>query len=140
MKFTTGRLRRLRVFIDANTLISGLFFDGPESQVLSRGILGTIDVMTCRFVVNEVKEVIRRKFPEERIDIDGILSAITIVETEATGRAAKLIRDKKDILVLNTALKHKPDYFITGDKDFHTLEIKKQIRIVTTKEFLEKHQ
>ncbi len=126
------------VFIDANTLISGLFFTGPESRLLKLGVLETINLMTCDFVIEEVREVIRRKFPEAENTFDEIIPSLVVVRAEKNELAEKLIRDKKDIPVLAAVLKYKPDYFVTGDKDFHTHEIKKLVRVVTTSDVLEK--
>ena len=131
-------LRQAEVFIDANTLISGLFFEGPESVLLTVGVMGRVNLVTCSFVVEEVREVIRRKFPSAMSKFDDMMTVVTILKTEKDGRAKKLIRDRKDIPVLATALKHKPDYFVTGDDDFHTPEIKKLLNVVRTQEFLKK--
>jgi len=126
-----------RVFVDANTLISGLFFKGPESTMLRMGILGLINIVTCEFVIEEVREVIKRKFPEAENNFDNIIEIITILKTKKNENVKKLIRDKKDIPVLATALAYGPDYFITGDEDFHTDEIKKLLKVVRTQDFLE---
>ena len=137
MNSTVRSLHRPRVFIDANILISGLFFKGPESIVLRLGILGLIDIVTCEFVVEEVREVIRRKFPEAENKFDNLLEIITVLKTKKNGKARRLIRDKKDIPVLATAIEYRPDYFITGDEDFHTSEIKKLLNVVRTQDFLD---
>jgi len=96
--------------------------------VLRLGILGLIDIVTCEFVVEEVREVIRRKFPGAENKFDNLLEIITILKTK---------KNKKDIPVLATAPEYRPDYFITGDEDFHTSEIKKLINVVRTQDFLD---
>jgi putative PIN family toxin of toxin-antitoxin system len=129
-------LRQAEVFIDANTLISGLFFEGPESVLLTLGVMGRVKLVTCSFVLEEVREVVRRKFPSAISKFDDMMTVVTVLKTENDGHARKLIRDGKDVPVLATALKHKPDYFVTGDDDFHTPEIKKLLNVVRTQEFL----
>ena len=136
MNSTPRNLHQIRVFVDANILISGLFFKGPENTLLKMGILGSINIVTCEFVIEEAREVIKRKFPEVENNFDNIIEIITVLKTEKNGNARKLMRDKKDIPVLATALKHKPDYFVTGDEDFHTSEIKGLLNVVRTQDFL----
>ena len=48
------------------------------------------------------------------------------------------IRDKHDIPVIATAIAAKPDLFVTGDKDFFTSDVISVVRVVTTREALEK--
>ncbi len=126
------------VFIDANTLISGMFFKGNESVLLKLGIFGSIKLVTCDLVIEEVKEVVRRKFPETIQTVDDVLSFVTVVKTIADITAEKLIRDKNDAPILATVMRYKPDYFVTGDKDFQTKEISRHVRVITTKKFLDK--
>lgn len=135
----TSTQRKLSVFVDANILVSGLFYKGPENTLLRLGILGLIELVTCGHVIMEVEEVVKRKFPESSQDVKKILYALKITETETKGEARKLIRDKKDAPILASALRYKPDYLITGDKDFHTPEIKKKINTATTSQFLKEY-
>ncbi|ODS42414.1 MAG: hypothetical protein MSIBF_03565 [Candidatus Altiarchaeales archaeon IMC4] len=117
-------------------MISGLFFKGPERILLKIGVAGWINLVTCGFVIDEVREVIRRKFPDAESSFEEVMTAVTVLKTESDGVAKNLMRDKKDIPVLATSLRYKPDYFVTGDSDFHTPEIKKQLNVVRTQEFL----
>ena len=137
MNSMAANTRRPDVFIDANILISGLFFEGPESNLLKLGVLGLVNLVTCSFVIEEVQEVIRRKFPEAENNFREITSTLTVLKTEWGGEARRLIRDGKDVPVLATALKYQPDYFVTGDEDFYTPEIKKRLNIVRTRQFLQ---
>ncbi len=137
MNYTSGNTRKPRVFIDANTLVSGLFFEGAENKLLNMGLAGTIELITCDFVIEEVKEVTRRKFPEKTDTVTDVLELITIVDAGDISRAKEMIRDKKDAPVLAAAIKHQPDYFVTGDNDFHNTKIKEHVNVVKTREFLD---
>jgi len=44
--------------------------------------------------------------------------------------------NKKDVPILVSALKASPDFFITGDKDFNSEEIKKMLNVIKTRDFL----
>ncbi|MFH0861068.1 MAG: putative toxin-antitoxin system toxin component, PIN family [Candidatus Altiarchaeota archaeon] len=138
MRSTVRNSRQHKVFIDANTLLSGLFFEGPESTLLKIGILGQIRLVTCDFVVKEVRTIIRRKFSGAENHFDDIISIMTVLPTEKDELRRGLIRDRKDAPILATALKYKPDYFVTGDKEFHTPEIKKLLNVVKTRNLLDR--
>ncbi|MCX6010129.1 MAG: putative toxin-antitoxin system toxin component, PIN family [Chloroflexi bacterium] len=138
MNYSSANKPRHRVFLDANTLISGLFYEGPESTLLQLGLTGIVELITCTLVIDEIRIVIQRKFPECEPMFSDVTNALTIIKTEDGKEAEELIRDRKDAPILASALKAYPDYLVTGDKDFHTPEIKKRLNVVTTKELLAK--
>src|SRR3989338_10210271 len=55
----------MRVFVDANTLVSGLLFDGPEAKLLDKTFTGDFELVTSDGVLAEVIDVITRKFPSK---------------------------------------------------------------------------
>lgn len=55
----------MRVFIDANTLVSGIVFSGKEHLLLKSASAHGIVLVTSDDVLGEVGEVIRRKFPRQ---------------------------------------------------------------------------
>ena len=136
-----------KVFVDTNVLISGIFFKGNESKLLS---MSNIDLITSDVVVEELKEVVRRKlksFKTENLkialeEIDLALKDFTKIVKEEEyrrelKRTLKLISNKKDAKILAAALIVKADYLVTGDEDFFIPEVKKVINIKRTKEVLE---
>ena len=140
---------RKRVFLDANIIISGTFFVGNEARILS---LGDIDLMTSDLVVEEVKEVVARKFKSLRvesrriglveverafIDFDKIVDEAEY--SQKISEAEKIVHKKKDSKILAAVLALKPDYFITGDDDFFIPEVQQSVPVMRTKEFLEKY-
>ena len=144
-----GKDKELRkiVFLDANVIISGTFFEGNESKLIS---LEDIDLYTSDIVVKEAKEVAIKKFKslkteDKRIALmeieRSLIDFVSIVEEKdylkKVGEARKLIRKEKDSKILAAVLAVKPDYFVTGDKDFHTFKMKQVVPVRHTKEVLE---
>jgi len=137
---------RRKVFVDTNVLISGIFFKGNESKLLS---MSNIDLITSDTVVEELKEVVKRKLKSlktenlriafEKIDL-ALKDFTKIVKEEESQpelkRALKLISNEKDVKILAAALVIKTDHFVTGDEDFFIPEIKKVINVQRTKEVL----
>jgi len=52
-------------------------------------------------------------------------------------RCIDLIRDDHDAPILASAIKARPDVFVTGDKDFFKERVRVLIRVATTRETLE---
>ena len=138
---------RKKIFVDTNVVISGTFFEGNESKLLS---LEDIDLYTSDVVVKELKDVAMRKFASLKmedkrialIEIERSLIDFAVVMEEKDykrniGKAKKLISKGKDSKILAAVLTIKPDYFVTGDKDFQSTKIKKLVPVRYTKEVLE---
>ena len=53
-----------RIFLDANTLVSGIVFRGFEHELLKNGVPGDFELVTSEDVIEELVEVLERKFPK----------------------------------------------------------------------------
>lgn len=75
----------MRIFLDTNILISGIFFTGNESRLLD---IPNIDFSTSAVAVRELKEVVVRKFASLKVEskriafqeIERALGDIRIIE------------------------------------------------------------
>lgn len=138
---------RYKVFLDANILLSGIFFEGNESMILD---LVEIEFITSEDVVDELFKVIKKKLKylkERSLEIalaetKRALSDIVVVQKpkyiKKIQEADRLISHKKDVPILAAVLAIKPDYFLTGDSHFFTDKIKHAVTVMTAKEFLNK--
>lgn len=130
--------------VDSNVLFSGLLYPGRPSEVLK--LLGRrrLRLLIPADELDEIRTVFRRKVSYKEYLLDGFLKLVNariIPAKRYRGfipSAVELIKDKKDAPILACALAVKPDYFITGDKDFLTKEIRKRINTITSVEFLGK--
>ena len=136
----------LRVVIDTNVLISGLFGikGSPSSNILKAIRDQKIILVTSPSIIEELKDVINRtrivnltKMSEnEREDfIDEIVRRSEVTQ----GRQFSQIigRDFKDDKFLACGVEGKADYIITGDEDLLVLKEYEGIKIVKSKEFLD---
>ena len=136
---------RYRVFLDTNVLISGIFFEGNESKILE---LPEIDLITCDYVIDELKIIIKKKLKylgNRSLEIalsemERALSDIEVIgKTKYSAKikiAEKLITHTKDIPVLAAVLFVRPDYFLTGDAHFFNEKIKGIVNVKTTSDLL----
>ncbi len=136
---------RLKVFLDTNVLLSGIFFDGNEAKIIG---LVEIDLITCEDAVDELKAVVRRKlkYLKDRTleialsEVERALSDMAIIPRSKYRHklmeAQGLISHKKDAHILAAVLQTKPDYFLTGDAHFFAESVQGRVRVMTAKDFL----
>lgn len=114
----------MRVFIDTNVLISAaLFPGGVASRAYYKAVSDPCDPMVSDYVIDELRRVFSRKFPQRMQALDAFIaalsSAVTIVvtpEDEVDDEAT--IRDVNDRPILRAARRAGADVLVTGDKDF----------------------
>ncbi len=132
----------MRVFVDANILVSGLVFKGNESRVMELGDIGAVKLFTSTKVFEEVARVIRREeFGSGRTEVENMLSYLQrvalIVEKpndEAMRAISLLLDDKKDAHVWAGLVRSDADFLLTGDKEL----LKKVDRAIGSKDLLQK--
>jgi putative PIN family toxin of toxin-antitoxin system len=123
---------------DTNLLISaGLF---PSSQ-LSYTLMNIADAHTLVIstrIIDELQRVIALKFPQKKTVLDQFLYKLSYevayTPSEIDKSLYPAIRDEKDYPILASAIIADVDIFITGDKDFSTVNTERP-EILTIKYF-----
>jgi putative PIN family toxin of toxin-antitoxin system len=93
------------------------------------------------FILNELKEVVHRKFPTKERVVERLLIHMSydlVYTPEEMDKSLFKIRDPKDYPVLYTAIMEEVDILITGDKDFAAVEIEKP-DLMTPADFMAKY-
>lgn len=133
------------VFVDTNVLVSGVFFEGPEAELLDTRRLRLVTAEVCE---GELKEVAVRKSDAFGVSEDGAREMVggalvdidVVPEEEYEDRydeAVEIVGEGNDAEVLAAALAVEPDYFVTGDEDFHVDDVEERVNVVETREVLE---
>ncbi|MCK4701852.1 PIN domain-containing protein [Candidatus Bathyarchaeota archaeon] len=133
--------KNIKAFLDANTIISGLLFQGNEATLLELGRIQAIQLVTNRYVMSEVTAVLARKeFSLTHEEINGLTryihECLTVTDNpsnELVQENMGLLEDKKDIPVALGALGPGIDYLVTGDKELLDEE---SLPSITTKNLL----
>ncbi len=135
-----------RALIDTNILISGLFYKGNERELLKLILFDQLDGLLPEDVVDECIRIIMDKFEgikelQKVLELfSAILSKCRIIPREIyknkIASAKGIIKDTNDVPVLACALKILPEYFVTGDIDFHIIQNKVDFKIIKTKQSL----
>jgi putative PIN family toxin of toxin-antitoxin system len=133
--------KRFRVFIDTNILLSGIIYEGNGHKVLNLSLEGKTDLILAEYTIKEAQKVFSKEFPKYLHLLDKALKilkykSVKIPKKKTMDRYLHYTRDITDLPIIVSALNAKPDYFITGDKDFFTKELMRELRVVTCREFL----
>ena len=126
--------------LDTNVLISALLFPGIKMDAMMNSIFTQHQLVLSSYVVDELKSVVRRKFPKKESTIEKLLMTMSFeyVYTPSEIESGLFdIRDIKDYPVLYTAIIEDVDILITGDKDFADIDIEKP-EIMNPTEFMER--
>ncbi len=134
---------RMKFFIDANVLISGMVFRGNEYRLLLNIIPGkSIHLfVTSGHVIDEIIRVMVAKFPKHLNLAKEFFSCLEIKVVPTDNYIDEMekideIRDKNDKHVLASAYSAKCDIIVTGDKDLLSLKKYQKIQILTAKQAL----
>jgi putative PIN family toxin of toxin-antitoxin system len=113
----------MRILVDTNILISAILF--PHSKVAQALLYVTEhhELVICDRNIYELREVLKRKKPDKLPDAEVLLAELSYELIPAVYHAVKLIRDVKDLPILNAAIIAGVDVILTGDKDFLCLEL-----------------
>lgn len=131
----------MRVMLDTNVLISALLFPGSKINAMMNCIFTQHQLVLSSYVVDELKRVEKRKFPQKENAINKLLMLMSFeyvyTPNDIEGGLFD-IRDEKDYPVLYTAIIEDVDVLITGDKEFSDIDIERP-EIMTPTDFIEKY-
>ena len=132
----------MKVVLDTNVLISGIFFSGPPHQILNAWRDGKVQLAVSQEILSEywrVGEALAEEFPA--IDLRPILDLVTI---EAELYVAKdlpepLCSDPDDDKFLACAIASSSKIIISGDKHLLKVSGYQDIEILKPREFVTRH-
>ena len=132
----------MRIMVDTNVLISLFLFKGMKLEDLFIKVSQQHTLVLSSIIITELYDVVDRKFPGKTQYLDKFLERIpyelALSPEYNPDHSLFSIRDNQDDIVLFSAIAAKVDIFITGDKDFLDVKIKKP-KILTPAAFLEKY-
>jgi putative PIN family toxin of toxin-antitoxin system len=128
--------------VDSNVFISAIVLSSPFLTKLIDLIAENHTIVLSTYLVDELKRITKKKFPDKYIIMESKLKKIpyVLLYTPETINPDDYpyIRDKKDLPILVSALNEDVDIIITGDEDFAAVEIDYP-EILTPRQFIEKY-
>ena len=131
----------MRVMLDTNILVSAFVFRSKKIYAVIDYIVAHHELLLPSYVVDELRDVVRRKFSKMTDELDMFLTALsfTLVYTPTQLPAGLFeIRDVSDAPILYTAIIEGIDILITGDKDFDDVNVEMP-EIMTVADFDKKY-
>jgi uncharacterized protein len=133
-------MKRLRVVLDTNVIISALLFTGKASRLVDKWKSGSIVLLATKEIVREYLRVLTYpKFELTETEIETVLNReiLPYIETiKIKGVFAATSRDPDDDKFLACAVAAKADFVVSGDDDLLTLKRVGQCPIIALDEFL----
>ena len=131
----------MRVMLDTNILVSMIIFPGKMFLDMMENIIKHHKLVLSSYVLEELSDVVVRKFPKREKAFKKFLAAIPyekFITPQDMDLSLFEIRDAMDYPVLYSAIVAKTDVLITGDKDILTVENIDRPEILTAREFVAK--
>lgn len=132
----------MRVILDTNVFISGIFFSGPPSQILKAWGNQNFQIVLSKQILDEYQRVAKAlssKFPT--VDILPIIELITIhgqcVDTQ--GFDISVCEDPDDNKFIECAIAGKCNIIISGDKHLLKLAGYQGIMVLNPRDFAEQY-
>ena len=131
----------MRIVIDTNVLVSGVFFGEFPRKILSAVVSRKITACATAEIINEYEEIVQEMIDRKQGHIDSaILSPlIQVLEVIEPITHVEICRDPDDDKFLGCAKDSHALYIVSGDKDLLVIEEYENIQIMTAKDFYEKY-
>jgi putative PIN family toxin of toxin-antitoxin system len=129
----------MRIVVDTNIIISGIFFGGKPRDLLQICFSGKHKMVCTEEIFNEYTETIDRLTIKSGKNIGKEIEPLLIENLEFIENIYSELysRDPDDDKFINCARSGKVSYIISGDKDLLVLKEINKIKIVEVAEFLE---
>lgn len=130
----------MRVVVDTNVLISGVFFGGMPSRILEAWRDGSFEIVVSPEILEEYRRVgekLAAQFTGVSLEPFLALLVMTAEVIEAPALPEQVSRDPEDDKFIACAVAGGCELVISGDKDLLEVSGFRGLKIVTPREFLE---
>ncbi len=126
----------MKIVLDSNVIIAAFAARGL-CTALFESCIGNHDIILSEEILSEIANNLKRKISLPDDVIHQILLLLKSHTTLVTPQKVdvKACRDKKDLMVLGSAIAGKVQYVITGDKDLLSVGTFKGVKIVDPRTF-----
>jgi putative PIN family toxin of toxin-antitoxin system len=131
----------MKIVIDTNVLVSGVFFGGLPRKILSAIVGKKITACATTEIINEYEEIVQEMIERKQGHINKTILVPLIQSMEIIEPVTRIeiCRDPDDDKFIECAKDSRALYIVSGDKDLLVLEEYENIQIVTAKDFCEKY-
>ena len=134
----------MKVVLDTNVWLSGIFWDGEASKIIEKAEEHNLQMLISEDILSEIVSVLNKeaKFQKHILNLNlsieellrTILSISTLTETKIKLDIIKA--DPKDNIILELALEGKAEYIVSYDNHLLNMIEFRHIKIISPGEFL----
>ena len=129
----------MRIVLDTNVLVSGIFFSGPPFQILQAWRDGNVQLVLSPEILEEYRRVsqsLKERFPE--VDLSPVLDLIAANSdmVEAPVLSEPVCDDPDDDKFLACALASNTKVIVSGDKHLLKISGHRDIEVVKPGKFI----
>ena len=131
----------MKIVVDTNVVISGVFFGGNPRQIVEAIVDGTINAYATAEIVDEYMGIIesmidRKQGRLSQSILSPFFSSLKMIESKTV---VAVSRDPDDDKFIECAIDSEALYVVSGDNDLLDIGQYKGIQIITAKEFCDKY-
>ena len=132
----------MKIVVDTNVLISGVFFGGFPRKILNSIIEGKVTACATTEIIDEYEEIIQEMIERKQGHINRQILAPLVQKLEIVSPITHVeqSRDPDDDKFLGCAQDAGALYIVSGDKDLLVIKQFNTIQIVTAKAFCEMYE
>lgn len=130
----------MRVILDTNVFVSGIFWKGPPRQILQSWRDGKITIVTSAEILSEyerVSKTLALQFPASELSVFMRLLAMKAELCTAKPLPAPVSRDADDDKFLACAVTAQVNYIVSGDKDLLDISGFSDIKVLKPRSFVD---
>jgi putative PIN family toxin of toxin-antitoxin system len=130
----------MKIVLDTNVFISGIFFDGPPSQILQSWRQSKTKIFLTEQILLEYQRIggeLSAKYPS--INIEPIIDLFTIFGefVDTKGISETLCEDPDDNKFIECAIASQIKMIVSGDKHLLNISGYKNIEVLKPREFVD---
>lgn len=132
----------MKIILDTNVIVSGIFFSGPPYEILKSWRNGKFKIVVSQEILLEyqrIAEKLNQKFP--MINIQPMIDLLTVKADLVIGPELpiQICKDPGDDKFISCALASNSKIIITGDKHLLNVNGYEGLEIIRPREFVEKY-
>lgn len=132
----------MKVVVDTNVFISGVFFTGPPHQILNAWRRGSVQIVVTPEILTEYRNTgaeLTTHFPEVELEPWLELLAIKSILVEAPPLAEQVYTDPDDDKFFACALASRVSIIVSGDKALLRASGYKRLKVLTPRSFVDQY-
>jgi putative PIN family toxin of toxin-antitoxin system len=132
----------MKIVLDTNVLISGIFFSGPPYEILRAWRDGRVQILVSPSILDEYHRIgVELALQFQGVDLKPFLDLLTVqAEIVLAPALPPVIRDDpSDDKFLEAAVAGQAQYIVSGDKHLLKLSVFQGIEILKPRDFVQRN-